>query len=145
MNNLILSKKGSTLAYIMMVMVVVLIVVSVVTSLAMTNIRQASAQEQGMQAYYVARSGAELAYEALTSPNPPTLTDGGDKVLGPENINFEKGTAKIKATITTEGDGRKKIRIESVGTLDDNENIARTVTLEFYKGVSEYTDLVWSN
>lgn len=158
MKKLIGSRSGNTLAYVMMVMVVVFIVVSAVTSLAMTNIRQASAQEKGMQAYYVARSGAELAYEALltttpsllkndSNPSDPNTFEGNiGKVLTENDIDFEVGTADVRVSVTTQGaiGGNKKIRIESVGTLKDKD-ISRTVTLEFYIKYDQYPEMVWSN
>lgn len=158
MKKLIGSRSGNTLAYVMMVMVVVFIVVSAVTSLAMANIRQASAQEKGMQAYYVARSGAELAYEALltttpsllkddTNPsNPNTFEGNPSKILTENDIDFEVGTADVRVSVTTQGaiGGNKKIRIESVGTLKDKD-ISRTVTLEFYIKYDQYPEMIWSN
>lgn len=155
MNNLIRNKRGNTLAFTMMMMIVVFLVVSIVVSLTQANLRQASAQERGLQAYYVARSGAEAAYEALLTTTPSLLknattpTDAStffgnlNMVLTQNDIDFEAGTADVTA-VTNHDASNPKIIITSVGTLKDSD-ISRTVTLEFYIDSEKYPEIIWSN
>ncbi|HWQ78555.1 MAG TPA: hypothetical protein VN381_07050 [Anaerovoracaceae bacterium] len=145
MKNLISGNRGNALAFVMFTLLLVFFMVSIVISIAQTNIKQASAQERGMQAYYVARSGAELAYEALLTTTPSLLEsfEGNSSMVMVENdVDFEDGMADIRVTSSGSGAGQK-IRIESVGTLKEN-NISRTVTLEFYVNYDQYPDMVWS-
>ena len=144
------SQKGNVLAYVIMVMVVLFIIIGAVASLAQANIRQASVQEQGMQAYYLARSGAEVAYEVLTTTSSPNslLTQfesdiTNSIVLTSAPIPFDNGTADVKATSIGSG-AKQKIKITSVGTLTEG-NLSRTVTLEFYRDYTAYPEVVWSH
>jgi len=155
MKNLIRNNKGNTLAYTMMVMIVVFLVVSIVVSLTQANLRQASAQEKGLQAYYVARSGAEAAYEALLTTTPSLLKNATtpsdastfygnlNKVLTQDDIDFDEGTADV-TVVTNHDAANPKIIITSVGTLK-NKDISRTVTLEFYIDYETYPEIIWSN
>jgi hypothetical protein len=145
MRKLFFDRKGNTLAYVMMMMVVVFIVVSAVVSLTQSNIKQAGAQENGLQAYYVARSGAELAYQAImTTSLLNQFISTPTTVLTQNNVDFEVGTADIKAISTPTGTTPQSITITSVGKLK-NSNASKTVTLQFYTNYTSYPDIVWSN
>ena len=144
-NKIIKNKKGSALVYVMFALLLVFFMISVTVSITMGNTRQASEQETGMQAYYIARSGVEAAYEALltTTPSllkgPDSFEANVDKVLT-DTLTFGDGTAEVK--VTSNGSGEKqKIRIESIGTL---KGVSRTVVLEFYLYHVENKDMVWS-
>lgn len=142
---MIRNNKGAAMAYVMMSLVVVFIVIAIVSSIAQANIKQASAQEKGLEAYYIARSGAELAYEAIMTTSPSLIEAfkaDKNKVETENGIDFEKGTADIKVTTTGTGDNQKII-IESIGTLYDKD-ISRTVTLEFFINYDEKPGMVWS-
>lgn len=136
--------KGAALVFVMMVLVVVSIMVSIVAQIAMGNIRQASGQEEGMRAYYIARSGVELAYEALLTTTPSRLNEfvaDPATVLTQNDVDFGDGTADIR--VTSSGSGNTQIvTIESVGTLD-GKNISRTVKLDFYINYDDYPDIRW--
>ena len=143
--NLIKNKNGSALVYVMFAMVLVLLMTSIVVTITMGNTRQASEQETGMQAYYIARSGVEAAYEALLNTSPSLLT-GTDsfktnvnKVLT-DTLDFGDGTAAIKVTSNGSGD-LQKVKIESLGTV---KGVERTVVMEFYLNYDKYPDMVWS-
>ena len=141
-------QKGVALAFVLVALVFVVLMAAIVAMLANTNIRQASAQESGMQAYYVARSGAELAYDAIMTTtllnefeaDPSKTLDSKD--LDPAGIDFEKGTADVTVSSSGSGD-TQTIQIESVGTLKGS-GISRTVTLEFYVNYDKYPNMVWS-
>lgn len=142
---MIRNNKGAAMAYVMMSLVVIFIVIAIVSSIAQANIKQASAQEKGLEAYYIARSGAELAYEAIMTTSPSLIEAfkaDKNKVETENGIDFEKGTADIKVTTTGTGDNQKII-IESIGTLYDKD-ISRTVTLEFFINYDEKPGMVWS-
>ena len=145
MKNLINNKRGNALAYVMMVMIVVFILVGAVVSLAQANIRQAGAQEKGMQAYYLARSGAELAFEAMLNPSCNVLTQIKNKTLSEkaETVSLDNGTAAVKVTLN-DSKNPPKIHIESVGTLNSG-GISKKVTLEFNTDYTTTMGIVWSD
>jgi hypothetical protein len=118
--------------------------ISVVAQITMGNIRQASGQEDSMRAYYIARSGAELAYEVLLTTTPSRLTEFVDdpgKVLSENDVDFGEGSADIR--ITSSGSGETQmITVESIGTLD-GATTSRTVKLDFYINYDDYPDIRW--
>lgn len=145
MKNLASNNRGNALAFVMLALLLVFFMVSIVISITQTNTRQASAQERGMEAYYVARSGVELAYEALLTTTPSLLDSfiaNNSLVLTENDVDFEEGIADIKVTSSGSG-ATQKLMIESVGTLKDR-NISRTVTLQFYIHYDQYPEMVWS-
>ena len=149
MNKLFLNKKGSALVYVMFGLVMVLFMISIMASISLSNTRQASEQEIGMQAYYIARSGVETAYQALLTTTPSLLTDTGPNsfksnsaLVLTDTLDFENGTAAIKVTSSGSG-ATQKILIESVGTMKD-VNVSRNVSLEFYIQYDVYPDMIWS-
>jgi len=139
------NKQGVALSFVIMILVVVSIMVAIVAMIASTNIRQASAQEKGLQAYYIARSGAELAYEVLLTTTPSYIAEfkaGTRNSIASETVDFDEGTAVV--SVSSSGTGKnQKILITSVGTLK-GENISRTVKLEFFSYYEDYPDMVWS-
>lgn len=136
-------EKGAALAFVIVALIFVFLMVSIVAMLANTNIRQAGAQEKGLQAYYIARSGAELAYEAIMTSNIlDQFRADKNKVLQENNIDFDDGTADVNVT-STGSDDEQTIVIKSVGTLKGS-NVSRTVTLEFYVNYDKYPDIIWS-
>jgi len=140
---LFLNRKGSVLVYVMFSLVFVLIMISIIMNITMSNTNMASKQSDGMQAYYVARSGAEAAYEAILGGTKPSLlVDLKNGIVPPQStVNFENGTANI--IVTTNGLGlTQKILIKSIGTLTGT-SISRTVSLEFFADYSN-KDMIWS-
>jgi len=140
------SKNGAALIFVVVALCVLTLMISISIFVSRSNLRQASAQEQSIQAFYVARSGVELAYEALLTTN---LLDNfkNDSTntysLGPQTVSFDVGTATVNVTSSGSGD-TKKILIRSVGELN-NGGLTRTISLEFYARYDLYPDIKWSN
>ncbi len=142
------NNQGSALVYVMFALVLMLLMISITVSITMGNTRQASEQETGMQAYYIARSGVEVAYEALhnTSPSlllgtgPNTFETDSSMVLN-DTIDFDDGTAEITVTSSGSGD-TQRVKIHSVGTVRE---VSRSVSLEFYLHYNkDEIGMVWS-
>lgn len=139
------NRRGVALTFVIMILLVTSIMVSIVALIANANIVQASAQEKGLQAYYIARSGAELAYEVLMTTTPSLIEDfkdGSISSIAADTVDFEKGSATVEVSSSGSGENQK-IMITSVGTLAGG-GISRTVKLEFYSRYDVYPDLVWS-
>lgn len=139
--------QGSALVIVIFVLLFVSFLIAAATVLTQGNTRQAAYQEQGMQSYYIARSGAELAFQVLLTSSPSLLTQfeaatnpANTIVLSENSVNLGEGTADIRVTSYDEGTNRR-IRITSIGTASDS-NIARTVELNF--DLASQRDLVWA-
>jgi len=139
------NKKGTAMIFVMVAMLIVFMMIAIATGVTQANLRQAAHQEKGIKAYYIARSGVELAYEALLTTTPSLLdqfASGTITTLTENDVDFEEGTADV--TVTTSGTGdTKKIIITSVGTLDSTGE-TRTVTMQFYIKYDDYPDMEWS-
>lgn len=144
----LINKKGAALVFVIAAILVASIMIAAVAQMAQANTKQASAQEKGMQAYYIAKSGAEIAYQALnqtgklTAINSNTLqpetlgtvTFGAISAGGIATISFAKKTVSSKV----------KVVITSIGTLTQS-NVSRTVKLEVFANYTTDTAITWTN
>lgn len=159
MKKILKNQDGIALSFVVMTLLVLFILTSIVASIAQTNIKQASAQDKGLQAYYTARSGAEMAFEALWSEQGGTSLfdemkgDGatGSPINKESTIDLEDiGQAQIKMTYQKIGGASgtsEEVTIYSTGTYS---GIARNVVLKLYLDIdtdtktSEIREIVWS-
>ncbi len=123
------NEKGSALVTVILVLVVVTISVASMVALFNNNLNQIVYQEDSMRAYYIARSGIELAYSALMTEGEDLLNtfktggtnaaqtlqiDGGTMPLGEGNV-----AVSIARCVNPTGASDIWVQIESVGTLSD--------------------------
>ena len=152
MKKLLKNEKGAALSFVIMTLLVLLIMASTVASLAQANIKQASSQEHGLQAYYAARSGAEMAFEApWNEKSGSTLLKelkNGSKFTE-QSITFpdDGGNARVTIKYTT-NDSDELIEINSKGNYkDSNRNLVLKVYLEVDStdtNNSILKEIVWS-
>lgn len=138
------NRKGVSLIWVIIALVFVSIMTMSISTIAQSNILQAKRQDDTLQAYYIARSGAELTYEALITSSPSLLipftsssNSGNTHTLTQNNIVIGEGNADIKVT-SYNIDTVKRIKIESIGKL---KNVTKTIYLEF--DASTYGDIRW--
>ncbi|MGP1487737.1 MAG: hypothetical protein ACTTIX_00930 [Peptoanaerobacter stomatis] len=134
-------RKGASLFWVIIALVFTTIMTISISTVTRSNIRQAKIQDDGLQVYYIARSGAELAYEALLTSSPSLINkfkNGAISKLDEKNISVGKGKADIKVTSYTV-DAVKKIKIESTGKLN---NTTKTIYLEFE--ADNYGSMKWT-
>lgn len=139
--NLIQSESGAALIMMIITFMVLTILATSVFVLAQNNTTQVVAQNDGMDSYYIARSGAEATYQALVESSPSLLTQfqTGTTVVT-DTIVFDEGTAEISIEGFDEGSTRR-VRITSIGTFDGSSNSRQSI-LEFnYDG---YEKIKWS-
>lgn len=74
MHNKLLKNKGFVLSTVLMVMMVLSILFVSIVTITKTNTKQVVTQEDNLRAYYLARSGIDIAYTALMKE-----TDDGEK------------------------------------------------------------------
>lgn len=141
MGTLLQNKKGSALIFVIVVLLVTTMLVAAAVFLTQSNTAQAVSQERGIQTYYMARSGAELAYEVLLST--PTLYSQFSNVAYTRNenpVDLGEGSANITVS-TVAGSSPQRIRIVSVGWLDGS-TLERTAILEF--DYLNHNDITWN-
>ena len=128
------NRKGVSLIWVIIALVFVSMMTMSIATIAQSNILQAKRQDDTLQAYYVARSGAELAYEALITSSPSLLipftsssNSGNSHILTHKDL--EIGSGKVDIEVTSTGlDADRRIQIESIGKL---KGITKTIILEF--------------
>lgn len=136
---------GSALPMVLITFMVVMILVGSVFVMVGSNTRQVASQNKGIQAYYLARSGAEAAYQVLTVSNPTLIVQfRTTDVVQEEIIEFEEGEARVSVTGFNQG-SRRKIRVTSIGQIKGS-NATRKVILEFNSNMNNegYGDIKWS-
>lgn len=135
------SNVGSALIIVLVAFMFITILIASAFFIASSNTSQLTSQNYGIQSYYLARSGAESTYQALTTSNPSLLTQFASGSLSrSDTISFEEGTADITVVGYNEGT-KRRIRITSVGEVDGT-NVSRVAILEF--NYEDYGDIKWS-
>lgn len=129
------NRKGVSLIWVIIALVFVSIMTMSISTIAQSNILQAKRQDDTLQAYYIARSGAELTYEALITSSPSLIipftsssNSGNTHNLTHNNITIGSGAADILVTSYNVTDTVKRIRIQSIGKLN---NVSKTIFLDF--------------
>lgn len=138
------NRKGVSLIWVIIALVFVSIMTISISTIAQSNILQAKRQDDTLQAYYIARSGAELAYEALITSSPslllpftsPSNSENNHKIT--DSIVIGEGTADIVVT-SYNIDTVKRIKIESIGELN---NVTKRIILEF--DATSKADIRWT-
>ncbi|KAB3527589.1 hypothetical protein [Alkaliphilus serpentinus] len=126
------SKNGASLPLVLIVFMVITILIASVIYINNTNIKQVKLQEDSMRAYYLATSGAELAYGALMMDNAHLLDDFiNDPTHQMEELNkpFGNGTIDVSVSSFTK-DGEQWIRILSIGRLGVS-GVTHSTKMEF--------------
>lgn len=129
------NRRGSIFAFVSVLLAIVAIFTTTIIFINMSNLRQVITQEERMKAYYLAYSGAEMAYVALFKGK-----DKGEAIIDKFDEKFDGVEAEDiaigkegYATVEIDYDYEKdKVTITSTGTYEPSN---RTVTLKmsFYK------------
>ena len=90
------NRSGAALVMVMVIFLFITILLSSVFILGSSNTREVVNQEQGIKSYYIARSGAEAAYQALLTTSPSLLEQfKTDSTAELDNtINFDGNRAR---------------------------------------------------
>jgi len=132
LNQLSNKHNGSALILVVILLFVSSILVASAAMMTQANTRMTSLQEQGIRSYYIARSGAELAYEVIYSNNDLYTQFRTSNQTLSESITFSDGiTESGSADVVIEsydGDNGKTLKITSVG-IATGTNHGKTVVL----------------
>jgi len=135
------SEQGAALIMILIAFMVITILATSVLVMAQNNTKQVVLQGDGMDSYYIARSGAEATFQALIESSPSKLTQfqTGSTVVT-TTVNFAEGTANISIEGYNDGSTRR-VRITSVGEAIGT-NVTKRAILEF--DYSNQQKIKWS-
>lgn len=132
--------QGSALIFVVLVLVVVSIMAATITVLFNGNKNQIVYQENSMRAYYVARSGVELAYSALMTDGESLLNtfrtgqinEGQTLQLSGGALAMGEGSVAVSIARCPNPNGTADlwVQIDSTGTLA-NPAIRSQVRLRF--------------
>lgn len=133
-------RKGAALVYVLLIMVMVSMMILTISQVSTMNTGQALTQDDSIRTYYVARSGAEVAFEAIATDarflEGLTTSAIGGRTYEEKGMVLENGNADVMVQSTEAIRDTKNIEIgrvieiRSVGRLD-NGRIDRTVVLRF--------------
>lgn len=134
--------------YALMLVLVVVVILSILSMglffMTDANTKQVAVQEDNLRAYYLARSGIDLAYAALM------VDDGGIPKL---KTFIAEGTTVLTDTLelpnATEAEGTVTIRVAMEGTEVHFQASAKmksdngTYTLNYYVDQDDFTKTRW--
>lgn len=138
-------RQGSAYVFVFIVFLIISILGSSILFIFNTNLKQAKRQQDSLEAYYLAYSGAEMAYASLLSKKPNgdlKLKDLDSNELVENNINYGNGTINILAKKSEHENFENWIEIKSTGILSRN-NLSYTRTLYF--DPDNPIDMIWEN
>ncbi len=137
-------RKGSFLVFSLLIFTILILFMSVVLHLLNTNNQQIKLQEQKMEAYYLAYSGAELAKEALFKNNNELFNKiRADKnKIYDEDLILDNGQITIIAKQSNNENYPSWIEIKSTSTLNDTDI---TYTRVLYINPEDPGEQVWVN
>ena len=140
------NRQGSALAFTLIILLVLSIITTSVLFVFNSNLRQAKHQQDSLEAYYLAYSGAEMAYTALlteVSSNKFKLNElNGGNELAQSNIDFGNGKINISAKISDEENFDGWVEIKSTGILNKNN---QSYTRSLFFDPENPINRVWRN
>lgn len=137
------NNRGSALVFIVIAFLIVTILASSVLFIFNTNLKQAKHQEYSLEAYYLAYSGVEMAFSAITENSNELLNQIiNGATFTEDDIDFGRGKIDIVAAKTEETNFLDWIKISATGTLDSNN---QSYTRSMYVNPSNTNDFVWVN
>jgi type II secretory pathway component PulK len=144
-------RQGSAFAFVLIAFMIVSIIGSSILFIFNSNLKQAKRQQDSMEAYYLAYSGAEMAYASLmTIESSGTfrnkykfkrITDNNE-TFTENNIVYGNGKISVIAQKADEENFENWVEITSTAILNKN-NLTYTRTLYF--DPDNPVDRVWIN
>ncbi|WFA09179.1 hypothetical protein [Tissierella sp. Yu-01] len=129
------NRDGSVLAFVLVILSVFTIFAMSALHITLTNTKQVTLQQNSIQAYYFAYSGAEIAYAALlkSDNNGKSILDtfqDGNIDMGPDEIDIDgDGTDDVKVVVNYDSK-KKSVLITSTG-IDNSSDKSTTLKMSF--------------
>ncbi|MCK9442992.1 MAG: hypothetical protein M0Q14_00445 [Tissierellaceae bacterium] len=134
-------REGFIMIFIFIIFTISLIIGIAIQFVALSNLKQIKNQENNIKAYYLAYSGAEIAYAALLKPDSKgnkKIDSYNNSIINPEPINLdfdEDGIDDVSIKIKYDKE-KDTIFIESIGILNDGDK-TYTLNMSFSKQYPE--------
>ena len=138
------NRRGSIFVFVSVILSIVAIFTTTIIFINMSNTRQVISQEEEIKAYYLAYSGADMAYAALFKIDSYTRKsifdtfNNNDVEIGPEEIDLDKD-GHITVVVNYDSE-RKTVTITSTGTYRPSN---RAVTLKMSFNVNFPDTKLW--
>ena len=141
------TSNGSALIFIVIVFMVIMIIATSIIAIFSNNLKQTKQRQNSMEAYYLAYSGAEMAFSALMQDekaklNELTRINSPLPQLQQNNIAFGNGVINILAKKTNETNFEGWIKITATATLTKNN---QTYVRNLYFDPLNPAEMVWSD
>lgn len=139
-------REGSALAFVIIAFMIISIFAFSILNLFNANLKQTKYQQDALEAYYLAYSGAEMALASLVDSssevngNLKKLTNNTISELKESNISFGNGKITVISKKTTEANFDGWIQIESTAILNKNN---QKYTRILYFDPKNPIDMVW--
>lgn len=117
---LVSDQQGSALALVIITMVVMFVVITGLIMVSVQENKHAIYQTDQMQAYYLARAGAESMSKEVLGMAPSDMVNFDGTGLTANASGVLSNTGDISVTITNEPSGSSNYRIRSLGTYGGN-------------------------
>ncbi len=136
--------KGGVMVFVVIIFLIVSILAASVAAIFSANLNQTKRQQDSMEAYYLAYSGALIAHEALLSNNSQKLRDliAGNAPLTVERQPMGRGVVSVTAEVSTEANLQGWIKITSTSVLVKN-NLTNVRILYF--DPANPLEMLWSS
>lgn len=148
--NILLNENGFSLPLVLMIFVVFTILFTSAIFVTQTNTMQIDLQEDNLRAYYVARSGIDIAYAALMQADSDVnytlkadrlIDEAVGTIINHNGLDVPKanpiGTVDIEVTVL-----KDEIKIRAVSSMiDDSE----TDSILFYFRKDNFSKNRWEN
>ena len=118
-------EQGSALILTMVVTIILLFLGSSLGLLSMVESRMSLREEQNMQAYYLARSGADALAQYII--DNPTLLDEAGGIINKVSETQRFGPGEFTVQVLKDADG---VWVESRGVVDETVRTVRLVLIE---------------
>lgn len=141
------NRRGSIFVFVFVIFLTLSIFATSVIYVFNSNLRQAKHQQDTLEAYYLAYSGAEMGYAAL-------LANGNAKLLQltrtvnpivehkEPSISYGNGTIEIIAKVTNDTNFEGWIKVTGKGKLNKN---GLEFTRSMYFDPANTIDIVWKS
>lgn len=117
-----LNAKGGVMAFVLIIFLVIGTLAASIAGIFNANLKQTKSQQDAMEAYYLAYSGALIAHEALLADGSAKLNEitVHNHVLSSGPLNLGRGTITVVAEKSTDPNFTGWVKITATSVLDRN-------------------------
>ena len=136
-------RKGGVMAYVLIIFLVIGILAASMAGIFNANLKQTKSQQDAMEAYYLAYSGALIAHEALLANGGAKLNEitVNNQVLTSGSMDLGRGTVSVVAEQSSDSNLNGWVKITATSVLDRNNH---TTIRILYFDPANPLEMLWS-